>query len=372
MRAWPPFLLALAMLACAGTAAALPGDPPIEQLGPEDGAAVPANEEGIEVRFSCPGYVKYTAGPGLTDYGDYTDYSVHFASSPQLGVDGLLLDSNRVALGGSAQSNAGADQCVSAMYANEIGGPPGPQETPGTYYWQAYRFCTGCPSNYETSPVRRFVVRAAFDLRLKVQKRAYTGYPVILGLRAGGVPDDARVVVQRRAGRRWRKIASAGVFSESAEAVVVLPPGLQRLRLRAKVGDETGLSSTRTVRVSRARSWSTTRADDGRYTGRAEGAEISLSVTQGGRVLRDFRSTVTALCIGPTVEQNRIAVLVAPVRKARIAPDGRFFAVARAGKATDVTLRGQLRRGRIRGGQVDVSLSTCTGSAAFSARRAGG
>lgn len=178
------------------------------------------------------------APPGLTDYGDYTDYSVDFAGSPQLGVDGRLLDSERVALGGSTQSNAGADQCVSAMYANEIGGPPGPQETPGTYYWQVSRFCTGCPSNYETSPVRSFRVRTTFDLALKVQKRAFPGYSVILDLRAGGVPDDAKVIVQPRAGKRWRKIASAGVFSESAEAVVVLPSGRQRLRLRAKVGDE--------------------------------------------------------------------------------------------------------------------------------------
>lgn len=126
------------------------------------------------------------------------------------------------------------------------------------------------------------------------------------------------------------------------------------------------------MRVSPARGWSTTRADDGRYSGRAEGSKVTLRVAQGGRLIRDFSATVTALCIGPTVKQNRIAVLVTLLRKARIAPDGRFFAVARAGKATDVTLPGQLRRGRVRCGQVDVSLSTCTGSAAFSARRAGG
>jgi hypothetical protein len=372
MRIWRLIALVLVMLAPAATASALPGDPPIEQLGPEAGAAVPVTRDGIPVRFTCPSYIISTSGPGLTNYGDYTDYSVDFATSPQLGVNGRLLGTSTVASGAASRSNAGVDQCTSAMFANPIDRVPGPQDTPGTYYWQVNRICGGCPtSDYETSAVRSFRVRA-FDLGVKVQRRAFTGYPVILGLRAGGVPNDAKVSVQRRAGNRWKTIASAGVFSESAEAVVILPRGRQRLRLRARVGDEIRLSAVRTVRVSRARSWSTTRADDGRYTGRAESSKISLRVARGGRVIRDFRSTVTALCLGPTVEQNRIAVLLAPLGKARIAPDGRFFAAARAGQATDVTIRGRLRRGRIRGGQVEVTLSTCTGSADFRARRAGG
>jgi hypothetical protein len=45
-------LLAAGLLAPA--ARAMPGDPPIEVLGPPDGATVPVDPDGIPVSITCP------------------------------------------------------------------------------------------------------------------------------------------------------------------------------------------------------------------------------------------------------------------------------------------------------------------------------
>src|SRR3954468_16860699 len=94
------------------------------------------------------------------DYNDWSDYGTEFATSPQLGSDGRLVESNRVASGGALRSNAGADECTSAMASSSSK----PQVTPGTYYWQVIRLCVACPGDYETSAVRRFTVRTALAL----------------------------------------------------------------------------------------------------------------------------------------------------------------------------------------------------------------
>src|SRR3954468_13902087 len=133
------------------------------------------------------------------DYNDWSDYGTEFATAPQLGSDGRLLESNRVASGGALRSNAGADQCRSAMASSSK-----PQVTPGTYYWQVIRLCVACPGDYETSAVRRFTVRTAPALTVAAPARAYEGCPAVLSLRAKGVPDGGRMRVERPAGSAWR------------------------------------------------------------------------------------------------------------------------------------------------------------------------
>ncbi len=77
---------------------------------------------------------------------------------------------------------------------------------------------------------------------------------------------------------------------------------------------------------------------------------------------------LTAFCVGPTIADNRLIAAVAPVPKAKVAPDGRFLAVYRP-SSTTITLRGRLHGRRVTGGKVEISFSTCAGSTTFAATR---
>jgi hypothetical protein len=365
-------LATVALLAAATVAHALPGDPPVVTLAPQDGATVPANADGIQVRFTCPTYRQFGDGGPFSVFGGWDDYGAEFATKPDLGSDGRLLETNRVALSGALPSNAGGpDECTATMYVAKPLGPPGPQVTPGTYYWQAGRICTGCASGYETSAVRSFTVRAPVALKLAAQARAYGGYPVIVALDATGIPDDARVAVELARGGGWRRIAEATVFQARAEAVVTLPRGRQRLRAHALVGDQDATSQSKTITVARAGGWRTSHRDDGRYRGRADASRVELRVVRSGREVRAFQTHVQTLCVGPTVAQNHFIIGLAPVARAKVAPDGRFYALAHHGRETTVELRGRLRNGRVTGGRVELTIGGCNGSADFTARRSG-
>ena len=135
-------------------AVALPGDPGFVATSPADGAALPIDPGGIGVAYTCPVYRSYDAGGGFVVYGGPKDYGVSFASSPSLGPDGRLADP--VGLDNGHAVPGEPDSCQSAM--NPGGASPRPQETPGTYYWQVWRICTGCPSSYETGPVLSFTL----------------------------------------------------------------------------------------------------------------------------------------------------------------------------------------------------------------------
>jgi hypothetical protein len=350
-------LIALALLlALPAVASALPGDAPVTLLAPADGAAVAADPDGIPVQITCPEYRKF-AGT-ITQYGDYTDYEVIFATRPGLGVDGRLLDANVVDRDIPLKSNAGVDQCASGMDSDSA--------VPGTYYWQADRLCTGCPSGYETSAVRRFDVRATLKLRLKAPRRAYGGYPILASVGAAGVPDGGKVAVQRRAGRKWKRVASATVLHERGSVVFKLPRGRARLRLKAVVGTQSAVSPARLVKVVRASGWTTTH-DVGSYRGKAEGARLDLKVAAGGRQIRDFDTEVTMFCVGPTIPDNHLMIGVAPVKRARVAPDGRFYVRARHASSTVIVLSGRVHRGRVKG-QVELTVGTCDGTADYSAK----
>jgi hypothetical protein len=373
-RAWSSAgaLATVALLAAATVARAMPGDPPVVALAPDDGAIVPADPDGIVVRFSCPAYRQFGDGGPFSVFGGWDDYGAEFATTPDRGSDGRLLETNRVALSGALQSNAGGpDECTATMYVAKPLGPPGPQVTPGTYYWQAGRICTGCDGGYEMSAVRSFTVRAPIALKLAAQAKAYGGYPVIVALNATGVPDDARVALELARGGGWRRIGDTTVFRARAETVVMLPRGRQRLRAHAIVGDQDATSQSQTITVAPARGWRTSHRDDGRYRGRSDASPVALRVARGGREVRAFQTHVQTLCIGPTVAQNHFIIGLAPVARAKVAPDGRFYALAHHGRETIVELRGRLRNGRVTAGRVELTIGGCNGSADFTARRSG-
>ena len=94
-------------------------------------------------------------------------------------------------------------------------------------------------------------------------------------------------------------------------------------------------------------------------------------MTGRGRQLRDFRAYVPMLCPGVTAGQFTTQIGTAIVRRAKIAPDGRFVAVSTPGNDTAIKLRGRLRHRKVTGGRVQLSVGNCSGSASFKASRAG-
>jgi hypothetical protein len=356
-------MLAFGLLAA--PAHALPGDAPFAPLEPADGAALPVDPAGIPVSFSCPVYRIDEPG-GFPLFGGARDYGVSLSRAPATGADGRLADP--VALSQGAQDSP--DHCAVALGA---GGSERPQETPGTYYWQVWRLCTGCPGSYEVGPVRRLVLRASATLRARPPARMYAGYPFFVALSLTGVPDRTGVTVERRAGGRWRAAGETIALGERGEAVVTLPRGATRLRAVARIGDETVTSPEVGVTARRARGWVTRARDDGGYAGRPGGERsVRLRIARRGRELRDFSAQVAMLCPAPgTVGQFTTQIGPAAVKRVRIAPDGSFVGVARPERATSIRIRGRLKGRRITGGRVELSVGPCQGSAAFTAGKTG-
>ena len=177
-------LLCLLVLLCLpGSAAALPGDAPFAPLSPADGATLPVDPDGIPVSYTCPVY--RIADPGFPLFGGPKDYGVTLSTSPALGADGRLADGTLNT--GSADPAVGPDGCSSALGAG--GSPPRVQETPGVYYWQVWRLCTGCTGSYEVGPVRKLTLRSEVAPTLRAPARAYAGYPFFVTARLAGTPD---------------------------------------------------------------------------------------------------------------------------------------------------------------------------------------
>ncbi len=353
-------VIAVVVLALGGAAAAsaLPGDPASAPLAPADAATVAvvqSLDEGIEVQYSCPLYRKFTSDSGA-NFGDWSDYHVRFARSAA-DFAGRFADSDP-----ARATNAAKDRCAS-VYATQAHPPA--QSQPGTVYWQVFRSCS-CEGGYETGPVRSFVIRAgASQLRVAVQDRAYAGYPIAIGLRAPGVPNGSPAVLERASANGFKTLFSGKVSAAKAETIASLPVGRVRLRWRVTRGDQTDVSPLATVRVTRASGWTTTGRDDGSY--RSAKGDVTFSVAGRGRTIRKFNANLTAFCVGPTIDTNRLIAAVAPVPRAKVAPDGRFLVVYKR-SSTTITLRGRLHRRRVTDGKVEISFSTCEGSATFSAK----
>jgi hypothetical protein len=186
------------------------------------------------------------------------------------------------------------------------GASPRPQESPGTYYWQLWRRCTGCSGGYETGPVRRIVLRSAAPLAIRRPAAPHAAFPRILKLVLAGLPDGTTAVVERKSGARWRRAASATALGDQGDAVVTLPRGRATLRVRATVGEETVTSAPLVVVVERGTRWSTSARDDGADKGTAGGTRpVRLKVTRRGREIRDFHAFVAMTCPGGSPASSR-------------------------------------------------------------------
>jgi hypothetical protein len=357
-------LLLMLMGLVAAPAQALPGDPPIEVLEPADGATLPV-ADAIATRFTCPVYRQFDYGGGFVQYGGAKDHTLWISRTPDVDANGKLAGQ----VGDDGQLEAEPDRCVAGLQPGLVASA---QDLPGTYYWQVARLCVACAGGYEVGPVRRLVLRTTAQLSLRPPARAYGGFKFIVPLRLSGVPDRTRVSVEYGSGGRWRPAGSALALGERGDAAVVLPVGRARLRATVTLGAETVTSRPVTLTVRRARRWTTSARDDGRYVIRPGGQRTKrLRVTGGGRELRGFEAEVPLLCPSalpgqPFTTQTGYAA-VGPIR---IAPDGSFVGVATA-KNTSIRVRGRLQGRRIRAGRVELSVEHCSGSLEFTGRRAG-
>jgi hypothetical protein len=346
----------------------MPGDPPIVPLTPADGAVLPVNADGIPMTFTCPVYFKIDDGV-FRFPGAVTDYAVLVATAPDVGPDGRLAAANVVSIApGSRAAGAPEGECVAAFGA---GGSVRPQETPGTYYWQVSRLCTTCSLPYETGPVRTLTLRADATLKLKAPVgRAFAGYPVIVPLTLTGLPNGTEARVERKVGAAWRRVGTATALGAAGEAVVTLPAGTQTLRVVATVGADTVESPTRAVVVRAAKGWKTDADDAGRYAGTGTGnRSVTLKVSANGRQVRDFSAFVAMTCPGIDPGTFTTQIGTAKIASVRLDPDGRFVAAAvRTGSV--IRIRGKVGGGRVLAGRAELSLGTCTGSSAFTAKRA--
>jgi hypothetical protein len=204
-------------------------------------------------------------------------------------------------------------------------------------------------------------------LAVVAQPVAYAGYPVVVGVRSSGFPNRTAVTIELDG----KKVATAEVFRGMGEAIVVVPLGRHRLEARVVQGDEEVASRPLAITVVPARTWQTA-GDDGRYAGTAEGGPVSFVVSGGGREIRSFSARVSMFCVGATIAQNHVLIGFARVARARIAPDGRFVSLTHPRPNTIVRLAGRLRHARVTGGEVALTVGTCSGTASMAARRTGG
>jgi hypothetical protein len=349
-------LVVLLFLLLAAPAAAIPPDPLPEPQSPADGATLPVNADGIVVRFTCPPYTEspplepFPATPGIT-----SDYGTGMSASPAVGADGRL--ATRDGLGAATEVADGV--CESTLGS---GGFPKPQATPGTWYWQAWRACSGCATGWEVSPVQRFVLAADATLKLAAPKRAYAGYAFATTTTRTGASIASKLTVERKVGSRWR---AAGT---GEDVILKLPRGSHQLRATGLFGAQTVSSPAVKVTVAKASRWQTTRRDDGAYRD-TKRPSVRFKVSGGGRRLTGFRADVPTLCASPTSATGTapgISTLVLPPLK--LAPDG-GFAVGGTYKGTRYRFTGKLRARKLVGARAAIGTSTCSGSIAVAARR---
>lgn len=360
-------LVLCALAATAPTAAALPGDEAFQVVSPAADAVIDVAPAGIQVTYTCPVYRTLDDGQGFVLQAGAPSYRAVLATAPEVGTDGLLR-ADRVLLRVTAETpnTVPAGQCVSVL---GDGRSTGPQNTPGTYWYQVYRLCTGCSTGYEPGEVRRITVRSQATLRVKPAV-AYAGFPTRFGVSASGLPDGTAVLLQREVGTSWTTIGTGTASRGSAEVVANLRRGANRLRAVATTGSDTLTSPVRVIagRVTARRI--TSSADDGRYTG-PRGVKLKI----GKRGTTISGATIRVLMVCPTVPapgsvggQITTQTGFAQITTAPIAPDGRFVAAGTA-EGSSVYIHGRVRKGKVLSGVAKLSIGVCSGTATFTAAR---
>jgi hypothetical protein len=349
----------LMTIALAAPAQALPPEPPPAPAAPADGASAPVDPNGIPVTFGCPVYTMFKTGE-FSLPGGPKEYGLSLATAPATGADGRLLNPVALVSGGSATA-PGGDVCTWLLAA---GGSVRPQETPGTYYWQVWRLCTGCETGYEVGPVRTLTLVSNARLTVKPPRTVYAGYPFILAVTTSGVPNLTALSVLRGGA----EVGSGTVASDTASPTVTLSRS-GRIRAAVTLGSQTVSSPEVDVKVTKPKRWKTAASDDGAYKGTRS---AKLTVARKGREIRKLSVSVAMLCPTPgQVSQFTTQIGTAALSKVKIAPDGSFVGSATPEAATSIRVSGRIAKRKLSGGVAELSVGTCSGTAKFTAAKRG-
>jgi hypothetical protein len=349
----------------------------VTALLPADGASLPVDPSGIELRYTCPLFI-FSGEPPFAVYGSRRDYGVLVADQPTLANDGRLLQSNWIDFPPSddvEDNDLPQDQCRTFFHEDNH------HLTPRVYYWQAFRICVACPGGYDTSEVRSFRLTASGSgtrLSVALPKRAYGGIPFHARVGGRALPTFGRVKLQARSGSRgaWRTILGLQVLTDSqtqessAVGPAKLPSGSYQVRASMRLGTESITSPVRKLRVLRVKGWP--RANAGRWR-EPNGLRVSFTVSPDGRTLRGGSFGVLLIC--PQVPlpggqgQTTTVVAEAPLPKAKLAPDG-SFAWAGTVNRHNVYVYGRVRGGRA-SGRVTLGLGACRGGQGWRAVKRG-
>jgi hypothetical protein len=393
----------LSLLGFAAGASALPGDPPIVSLTPADGINVPALEEGMTVRYSCPAYrtaeevVEEEGGeepeegeeeapPAMVPvFGTTENYGVAFSTGTALGKDGRLV-STGFGEGGNVEAEAikGTPNCISELVLPPAPNPPALYA--GRVYWQPYRECEECLLGYETGPVHSFVVQPTDEeAELTLEDHIFGGYMTKIGFFGDAGLKGARVQLQLWNGSAWTTLAEElGTAAGENSFYVKLGAGHKLLRpvVVGTPGTELGLEATgRTVR--KVKKGTATGVQTGSWVyalkGEQEEFPLTFTVAKNGTELRGLNAAVEAFCAPPIPIPAPFPPLASvpteatsAVKSARISPEGTVVAHFVTPGATPtvanvVSLTGAFFNGRFTGILSSSFLGNCRGFREFEA-----
>lgn len=368
-RMGPPVIAMIVGALIPSVATALPGDAPVTNVAPANGAVVTARATGIDVIYGCPVYTNIAS---LPNGGGRRQYGVRFAHSSTLAADGRL--ANPIATAGPDYF---ADDLPETRCRATMATSANAQVTPGTYYWQAHRLCVDCVNAYEVGPVHRFAITLAgpgVTARLAVPPTAYAGYPVLATVTAPKLPAGVTVVVQARRSGAWRRVGAGTIIGGVAKVPTLLRRGDGRLRASVQAGaGRTIRSAIRSVSVVSARTWPSGPTWVGAWHGSqpsgSSAANVSWSIVNGGRSMRNAKLRVTATCPSATAPGGfTIQILTVTAPSVRIAPNGGWV-YTEASASHAVLFSGRLS-GQTATGSIRVSLGPCVGSLRIVARHA--
>lgn len=350
-------LAVLLWAALAAPALAMPGDPPVTSLSPDDGVTLQISRDGVTVGVGCPTYRDAGEDP-FASYGYADDYRATASTQPDLGPDGVLADEADLTyplLDGEQDETSTCHATFTRL------------QTPGTYYWQPWRYCTGCASGREVGPVRSFTLVADPDsvtLAIAPPRRAYARFSTLVPITVEGTTERPAITLQRLRRGSWVTVPSINALNFTDDHIARFPKGRYPVRARLSL-PQTGTvtSPEKTITVKRSRRG--TPRSDGAYTDDRYG--LSVRVAKGGRRLKGFQARVPGTCpdgvgnLNPTL----LSIVVPAIR---IAPDGRF-AAAVPKQGNKIHLSGRLHAKRLTG-TVVADTGGCSGTiSAFSADR---
>jgi hypothetical protein len=370
-------------------ASALPGDPAIAPISPNDGATVPAVEEGLKVTYTCPTYrtaieveeeeveneeeeIEIIEKP-VPVFETSEGYGVHFSTSPGLGKEGRLTTTGFGEAGeGEAEAVKGTANCTSEL---ELPTSPNPAALyQGKVYWQAFRECEECAKGFEVGPVRSFtVVPNIEEAEITYENHVYGGYMTKVTFFASASLKGAKVALQQWTGKEWITRAEEPGTEAGENAFYLTLGGGHQLLRPTLIGVGVVLPLEEKAKTVRKAKKPRTPVATGPWVSalKSDQEEFALTfkVTKGGTVLQGLSASMEAVCKGPTKAQNVTIEASSTVKSVKIAPDGSVvthFATTGA-TPTTVTLTGNFFGGRFTGLLTSSFLGNCFGFREFEA-----